>query len=147
MQRPVLPLEPAALKSVNMSRSLAARLLSEVRKTPAVEVCGFLGGRDGVPCSLYPVANIAECPARYFAMDPAEQIAVFKKLRERGETLYAIYHSHPSAPAEPSVHDLAGQGYPEALVLIISLYGKNPPEIRAWRREDERMREVALTFL
>lgn len=138
--------EPAVSDRISLSRVLAARLRFEARKTPGIEVCGFLGGRGGAPCSLYPVTNTAEYPARRFAMDPAEQIAAFKKLRERGETLFAIYHSHPNAPAEPSIHDREGQGYPEALMLIISLQARNAPAIRAWRRIDDRLREVALTM-
>ena len=52
--------------------------------------------------------TVADDPARRFEMDPADQIRAMKTMRERGETMLAIYHSHPSAPPEPSVHDLDG---------------------------------------
>jgi proteasome lid subunit RPN8/RPN11 len=93
------------------------------------------------------VANVAAEPARRFEMDPAGQVAALRHMRERGEGMLAIYHSHPSAPPEPSVHDLAGLGYPEALYLIISLNIKGVLEMRAWQREDDTMRERVLTIL
>lgn len=130
-----------------MSRPLATQLLFEAQKTPDVEVCGVLGARNGVPCSIYPVRNIAAQPTHRFEMDPAEQIKVLKTLRERGENLFAIYHSHPSAPPEPTAYDLEGLGYPQALYLIISLNIKGVLEMRAWHQEAGRMHEVTLTVM
>lgn len=132
---------------LKMSRPLATRLLFEAQKRPDVEVCGFLSARDGVPCEIYPVANIAAEPARRFEMDPAGQIAAMKAMRENGESLLAIYHSHPSAPPEPSIHDIEGLGYPEALYLIISLNIKGVLEMRAWQRDGDAMVERVLTVM
>ena len=70
-----------------------------------------------------------------------------KTMRENGETLFAIYHSHPSAPPEPSIHDLEGLGYPDALYLIISLNIKGVLEMRAWQRADGEMAERVLTVM
>ncbi len=132
---------------LKMSRPLATRLLFEAQKQPDVEVCGFLGARDGEPCEIYPVRNVAADPARRFEMDPRDQIAAMKTMRENGETLFAIYHSHPSAPPEPSIHDLEGLGYPDALYLIISLNIKGVLEMRAWQRADGEMAERVLTVM
>lgn len=130
-----------------MSRPLATRLLFEAQKQPDIEVCGFLSAREASPHEIYPVANIAAEPARRFEMDPTGQIRAIRAMRERGENMLAIYHSHPSAPPEPSVEDIDGLGYPEALYLIISLNIKGVLEMRAWQRDGERMREVPLTVM
>lgn len=132
---------------LKMSRPLATRLLFEAQKQPDVEVCGFLGACDGVPRNIHPVANIAAEPHHRFEMDPAGQIAAMKAMREGDETLFAIYHSHPDAPPEPSVHDVAGIGYPDALYLIISLNIKGVLEMRAWQREGDTMVERVLTVM
>ena len=138
---------------LQMSRPLATRLLFEAQKQPDREVCGLLSARDGQPCELYPVANVAADPAQRFEMDAGEQIRAMKTMRERGEQLLAIYHSHPSTPPEPSVHDLDGLGYPDALYLIISLNIKGVLEMRAWQRagnsdsDSDGMQELKLTVM
>lgn len=130
-------------------RPLATRLLFEAQKRPDEEVCGLVGARGEVPCSLYPVVNAAAERTRRFEMDPRGQIEAMKTMRERGETLWAIYHSHPDAPPEPSARDLAELGYPNALYLIISLTIKGVLEMRGWRMTDNHngMEEVVLKVM
>jgi len=65
-------------------------------------------------------------------------------MRERGEELFAIYHSHPSSPATPSIIDLEEAGYPEALYLIISLNTKGVLEVRGFRLNGHDAKEVPL---
>ena len=66
-------------------------------------------------------------------MEPAAQIEAMRRMREGGEELFAIYHSHPHAPAEPSAQDLQEAAYPEALYLIVSLDTKGVLEMRGFR--------------
>jgi len=139
--------ESSVVKAIKMSRTLATRLLFEAQKQPDAEVCGFVSARGGVPQHIHPVANIAPKPERRFDMDPAGQIAALRAIREAGDEMLAIYHSHPSAPPEPSIHDLEGMGYPDALYLIISLNIKGVLEMRAWQRDGESMSERQLTIM
>ncbi len=60
-------------------------------------------------------------------------------MRENGEALFAIYHSHPTSPAEPSAIDLELAAYPDALYLIISLNTKGVLEMRGFRLNDNKM--------
>lgn len=135
------------MRELLMPRPLATRLLFEAQKRPDEEVCGLVGARGGAPCSLYPIANVAAEPARAFEMDPRAQIEAMRTMRERGETLWAIYHSHPDAPPEPSARDLDALGYPEALYLIISLNIKGVLEMRAWRMAGGGVEEVVLKVM
>ncbi len=130
--------------TLTLSRPLATRLLFEAQKSPDTEVCGFVSARDDRACGLYPIDNVAADPAQRFEMDAQQQITAMKTMRERDETMLAVYHSHPSTPPEPSVHDIQGLGYPEALLLIISLNIKGVLEMRAWQRDDGAMREIPL---
>lgn len=116
-------------------------LLHRAQVEPGREVCGLIGGRGGEATSLYPVPNVSAAPARLFEMEPAGQIAAMRRMRERGEDLLAIYHSHPAAPAVPSATDLGEAGYPEALYLIVSLGTKGVLELRAYRLSGGQARE------
>lgn len=133
------------MAELTIPRPLATKLLFEAQKRPDEEVCGLVGARENKPCSLYPVANVASERTHSFEMEPRGQIDAMKTMRERGETLWAIYHSHPDTPPEPSARDLAELGYPEALYLIISLNIKGVLEMRGWRMTgDGEMEEVTL---
>jgi proteasome lid subunit RPN8/RPN11 len=131
-------------EKVQLPRALINQLLHHAQQSPVHEVCGLLGARDGVPVHCYPVANVAADPQRLFAMDPAQQIAALRTLRERGEELFAIYHSHPTTPPQPSAIDLAQARYPEALYLIISLQTQGVLEMRGFRLRGGVVSEVAL---
>lgn len=97
---------------------LADALRARIAAAPAVEVCGLVGAQHQAPVSHYPVTNIAAEPASRYEMDPAELIAAFRAMREAGETLFAIYHSHPAGPLAPSPTDVAEAAYPDAVYLI-----------------------------
>ena len=129
---------------VRLPRALLSRILEHVTASPELEVCGLLGGRAGAAVSCHPVANVADHPERRFRMDPRGQIDAFRVLRAAGESLYAIYHSHPQSPAEPSATDRAEAAYPEAATLIVSLLEPGVPQVRAWRLVAGEFREVAL---
>ncbi len=130
--------------SVRLPRPLINQLLHHAQQSPADEVCGLIGAKDGVAARSYPIANIAAAPQRLFAMDGAQQIAALRAMRERGEELFAIYHSHPTTPPLPSHADLAQANYPEALYLIISLRTQGVLEMRGFRLKGDTVAEIAL---
>lgn len=110
---------------------LRRQIYEQALADPANEVCGLLGGQRQELTSYYPVKNIAPEPARRYLMDPAEQIAAMKAMRDRGETLTAIFHSHTDAPAQPSATDMELAYYPDTTYLILSLQSR-PPELNAF---------------
>ncbi|HEY3487932.1 MAG TPA: M67 family metallopeptidase [Gammaproteobacteria bacterium] len=133
------------ITEIKITRPLATLLLGLAQKSPQREICGVIGGNDKKPQTVYPVANLATDPAHKFAMDPQEQIAAFKTMRAKGESLFAIYHSHPQSPPVPSIQDVENLGYAEALQLIISLNTKGVLEMRAYRKHGGELEEVQLS--
>ncbi len=131
------------MPNVTLPRPLVNTMLHHAQLAPGSEVCGLIGARDGVPTRCYPVANVAAEPGHLFRMDPRGQIDAMRTMREHGENLFAIYHSHPASPPAPSNIDLKEAGYPEALYLIISLDTKGVLEMRGWRLTPQ-LEEVAL---
>lgn len=132
------------MKELLIPRPFATKLLFEAQKQPDVEVCGLVGAIDERPTTLYPLANISETPAVRFRMEPQQQIQAMQSMRQRGENLLAVYHSHPTTPPEPSVRDLDEIGYPEAVMLIISLNIKGVLEMRAWQKSGDNMTALPL---
>jgi len=127
---------------INLPRTLVNQLLHHAQQANDNEVCGFISSKDGEPVRQYPITNIAKNQAVRFKMNPSEQIDTMRTMRERGEELYAIYHSHPTSPAQPSATDLHEAGYPDALYLIISLSVKGVLEMRGFYINGDHTKEV-----
>jgi [CysO sulfur-carrier protein]-S-L-cysteine hydrolase len=130
---------------VRLPRTLVNQLLHAAQSSPETEVCGLIGlGQEGT--TLYPVRNAARDPAHRFELDGSEQIAAMRTMRERGENLFAIYHSHPHTPAWPSARDVKEASYAEALYLIVSLDTRGVLEMRGFRLADSTVTEVPLVL-
>jgi proteasome lid subunit RPN8/RPN11 len=131
---------------VRIPRAIANQILRQAERTPEEEICGLISGKDGALRHCLPVANVAGDRARLFEMDPKGQIDAMRRIREQGEELVAIYHSHPQAPAAPSLTDIARHEYPGVLYLIVSLATEGVIEMRGFRIHGERIEEVPLSL-
>lgn len=109
------------------------------------ECCGLIGGpEDGKSKSIYPLRNVAADALVSYEAAPEDLFAAQRQMRERGESLLAIYHSHPrSAVPEPSATDVRLAFYPQAVYLIIGLAGPHSV-MHAFRisERDERWEQV-----
>jgi [CysO sulfur-carrier protein]-S-L-cysteine hydrolase len=135
------------MDSVQLPRPIVNQLLHHAQQSSGAEVCGLIGGKDRIPTRCYPIANIAARPRQLFALDPAQQIAAMRTMRERGEQLFAIYHSHPFSPPLPSAIDLAQASYPETLYLIVSLQTPGVLEMRGFFLRNNAVMNVALEII
>jgi proteasome lid subunit RPN8/RPN11 len=130
-----LILAPGILESV----------IQSARDAYPKEACGLLVGRDAAG-RFVPVKNVATDASQY-EMDPAELIASLRDLRQTGEKLLAIFHSHPSGPAEPSKRDIQQAYYPEAAHLIVSLADPGRPQAVAFRIVDGEVLPVEVRVI
>jgi [CysO sulfur-carrier protein]-S-L-cysteine hydrolase len=96
------------------------------------EGCGLLVGLHSAVDRFIPMKNISPSEAHY-EMDPGELISALRDLRNTGEDLLAIYHSHPRGPAQLSQTDIGRAYYPDAAHLIISLAEPESPQAAAFR--------------
>ncbi len=110
---------------------IAEQLTALALATPEAEVCGLLGGKANVIHSFHPVANVASDPACEFLLDAEGQIKAMREIRQKNESLRAIFHSHPCAPAEPSITDRQQATYADVYYIIVSLIG-SPPISKAY---------------
>ena len=132
-------------QQIELPRELVNQILHHAQSSTELEVCGLIGALDGLPVSCHPVANASSTPQVRFQLDPKGQIAAMRQIREQEEELFAIFHSHPTAPAEPSAVDLAEATYLDVLYLVISLNTKGVLEMRGfWIGGDKAVTEVKL---
>lgn len=129
---------------VELPRTLVNRILTHAQQAPNNEVCGLIGKQDKCSPTLYPVNNVASDTRRLFQLDPKQQIDAMRNMRDKGEELFAIYHSHPHSAGIPSVTDLEQASYADALYLIISLNTIGVLEMRGFFLRDGQSQEVEL---
>jgi [CysO sulfur-carrier protein]-S-L-cysteine hydrolase len=108
------------------------------------ECCGLIGGDGERATTLYPMRNVAANAHVAYEAAPEDLFAAQRQMRERGEELLAIYHSHPRATEpQPSETDVRLAYYPQAIYFIIGLSGAQPV-MRAFKisEADGRWEEV-----
>lgn len=110
------------------------------------EACGILAGRNGVVERVYRMIN-AEPGRNFYVMDPQEQFAVMRDLRQAGLDLVGIYHSHTASEAYPSPSDVALAYYPESVYLIVSLLDRENPRIQGYTIVEGEITEVPVTIM
>lgn len=132
--------------TIQLPRKLASELLHFAQQSPTQEICGLISANHGVPQTCYPIKNTANQPQYRFLLDEQEQIHALKTMREKGEELFAIYHSHPTAAAYPSALDLEMANYKNTLYFIISLNVKGILELRAFHIENKQATEIKITL-
>lgn len=135
---------------IRLQREFLNKLFAHALETEPSECCGLIGGsKDDFAQSIYRLRNVAVNPQVAYEAAPEELFAAQRLMRNRGEALLAIYHSHPRSPApEPSETDVRLAYYPSATYLIIGLGGAQPT-MRAFRlsEREQRWEQVEYTIL
>lgn len=123
------------------------QVIAHARATYPHECCGLIGGLDeGRACSVYQLENVAPDALVSYEAAPEDLFAAQRQMRERGEQLLAIYHSHPrSAEPAPSATDVRLAFYPSAIYLIIGLGGPGPV-MRAFRISEKEQHWNAVEY-
>ncbi|MDQ1636687.1 MAG: [CysO sulfur-carrier protein]-S-L-cysteine hydrolase [Pyrinomonadaceae bacterium] len=124
-------------------RQLEEIFASAIQAAPN-ECCGLIGGDNERATSLYPLRNVAANAQVAYEAAPEDLFAAQRQMRERGEQLLAIYHSHPRATEpQPSETDVRLAYYPQAVYFIVGLSGVQPV-MRAFKisEADGRWEEV-----
>jgi [CysO sulfur-carrier protein]-S-L-cysteine hydrolase len=135
---------PDSVKTIYMPRPLINRILAHAQQHPDTEVCGLIGGDGENAVDYYAIDNIAANPHCRFLMDAPQQIKAMKQMRDRQQTLFAVVHSHPTTPAEPSQLDIDESSYRDVYYLIISLNTRGVLQMRAYSQQQDSMKEVEL---
>ncbi len=109
-------------------------MFAHARASSPEECCGLLGGRGGRAESVYRLRNVANDASVAYEAAPEDLFAAQRRMRERGEELLGIYHSHPrSSDPVPSATDVKLAFYPSAVYFIIGFAHDGQCVLRAFR--------------
>jgi proteasome lid subunit RPN8/RPN11 len=104
----------------HVPRALVEEMFAHARLRAPEECCGLLGGAEGAARTAYPLRNVAPRPEAAYEAAPEELFAAQRRMREQGESLVGVYHSHPrSADPVPSRADVRLAFHPSAIYFII----------------------------
>lgn len=119
---------------IKLRSAQVEEMFAHAREMNPAECCGLVGGAgDGQAQSIYRLRNVSAAPLVAYEAAAEDLFAAQKLMRERGEQLLGIYHSHPRAHEPvPSVTDVRLAYYPLAVYFIIGLSGEGP-RLRAFR--------------
>lgn len=109
------------------------------------EACGYVAGRaDGAAEQVYPMRNVEDSAVGY-AMDPREQLHLEREMRQRGQRLVGIYHSHTASEAYPSPVDVRLAISPDVSYVLVSLKDRARPVCKSYRIDGNRVEEEPLS--
>jgi [CysO sulfur-carrier protein]-S-L-cysteine hydrolase len=119
---------------IRLSQVHLNEIIAHAGEASPHECCGLIGGsNEGTARTIYRARNIAADPLVTYEAAPEDLFAAQRAMRERGEQLLAIYHSHPRADdPQPSSTDVRLAYYPSAVYFIVGL-GAAEPCVRAFR--------------
>lgn len=109
-------------------------MYAHARDAAPEECCGYVAGREGRASNVYRLRNAADDPLDSYFADPGELFFAQRRMRERGESVLGIYHSHPrAADPEPSRRDVRLAFEPSAVYFIIGFAPGGDAVLRAFR--------------
>jgi proteasome lid subunit RPN8/RPN11 len=131
---------------LRLTRRHLQEITEHAREVAPQECCGLIGGVDGRTQSIYKLRNIASDPTVTYEAAPEDLFTSQRRMRQAGEQMLAIYHSHPhAADPLPSETDVRLAYYPSAVYLIVGL-GGNEPCLRAFRISERERRWAIAEF-
>jgi proteasome lid subunit RPN8/RPN11 len=130
---------------LEMSRAHYDEIIAYCRSTYPKEACGVLAGDSAEALGehlrvvqVYPMANAEDSPIGY-SLDPKEQLAIEKRMRQRGQRMVGIFHSHTASPAYPSSVDVRLAISPDLSYVLVSLQDRRWPELKSYRIDGTRV--------
>lgn len=132
--------------TIRLRRKDYESMLRESKEKAPEEACGLLAGtdEDGVRIirKVYALEN-TDHAAEHFSLNPLEQLAAIRDMRQNGLKLLGNWHSHPATPSRPSAEDIRLAFDKNATYCILSLAGETPV-LNTFHIEDGNVRKEKL---
>lgn len=126
-----------------LSADTLAAIRNEGEQGFPQEICGFLLGRvtDGNrEVTRHRAVDNARAEGEQrnrYIIRPEDFLATEKLARAEQLDIIGFYHSHPNAPARPSVYDTE-HAWPWYVYVIVSVLDGRAGDVTAWVLQDDR---------
>lgn len=116
---------------------------SHATSTYPEECCGLMTGRiegeSKTVSGLWRMKNAFEPSERYhrYTIDPMEYMYAENEIESKGDEIVGIYHSHPNAPAKPSLFD-QDHAWPTLSYVVVEVRDAKPMNIASWVLKEDR---------
>ena len=123
---------------LKITKAQYEEIITHCRSRYPKEACGLLvATAEARPSEIavvqiYPMTNVEDSPIGY-SMDPKEQLLIDKQMRQRGQQMLAIFHSHTASEAYPSSVDVRLAISPDISYVLISLKDQARPVFKSYR--------------
>lgn len=116
-------------------RSDFEKIVEYARKCLPEEACGLVAGIENESGKeirkVYLLTN-TDHSNEHFSLDPKEQLAAVKEMREKKLKPLGNWHSHPETPSRPSEEDKRLAYDSRASYLILSLMDREHPVLHSF---------------
>lgn len=112
------------------------KIVAHAEKELPNEACGLIGGTINGDSKeikkVYLLTNI-DHSNEHFSLDPKEQLAAIKDMRQNGLVPLGNWHSHPESPSRPSEEDKRLAYDSKASYMILSLMDRQNPVLNSFK--------------
>lgn len=112
------------------------KIVAHAEKELPNEACGLIGGTINGDSKkikkVYLLTNI-DHSNEHFSLDPKEQLAAIKDMRQNGLVPLGNWHSHPESPSRPSDEDKRLAYDSKASYMILSLIDRQNPVLNSFK--------------
>ena len=112
------------------------KIVAHAEKELPNEACGLIGGTINGDSKkikkVYLLTNI-DHSNEHFSLDPKEQLAAIKDMRQNGLVPIGNWHSHPESPSRPSDEDKRLAYDSKASYMILSLMDSQNPVLNSFK--------------
>ena len=114
------------------------------------EACGLIGGRieglNKIVEKVYILENV-DNSNEHFSMNPKEQFAAIKDMRNNGLVMLGNFHSHPESPSRPSEEDKRLAYDKKMSYFILSLMERSKPVLKSFIIIDNLVMEEEIKII
>ncbi len=112
------------------------KIVAHAEKELPNEACGLISGTINGDSKkikkVYLLTNI-DHSNEHFSLDPKEQLAAIKDMRQNGLVPLGNWHSHPESPSRPSDEDKRLAYDSKASYMILSLMDRQNPVLNSFK--------------
>ena len=121
---------------IRLSKSDFEKILAHAKSELPNEACGLIAGEisgdDKIIRKVYLLTNV-DHSNEHFSLDPKEQLAAVKDMRQNGLSPLGNWHSHPESPSRPSDEDKRLASDSTASYMILSLMNIDEPVLNSFK--------------